>query len=1467
MQEYLVGFRIFEGRNLQSEDGNPCDPFVVVDCGGFSYQTETLEARGSLAPWNEHSTWPHIWLHPKEFDSSFVEFKVYARHWFTRNYLIGKATLQLSYINKRQHHLCARRSLQLRRDESPAVAGTLTVTVFVLKPGEMAPSLALQTSEPVDVGDEGQVKQSDQDGLETAVLSKNVDAQPGRPHYLRLNLFRVEDLPDENGAPSPYLTAEFAGCLVKTAIGKNAKQFTFNECLQIPVVTPVYEDTIILKLWSSNWFSPDELMAQGLFSFSELRSHPLPPRWFNLYGWAAEELAEMERSGMGEKEPEANVFKGRLLLSALVHPLENDEEFHPAKSVPTRPEMEPSLSQIGILADVYMVSGADGRQCQVEVSFGPKSGSTKWVSSSERLQDPSEGQDEFEDDHVEGEDEGLQSFGFNEKSGRIEMMVVMAPEDPNSQSSLTISLYTSGYLHGPRRVAATKCSLSEFLECHPEEQVKPRSISLESVSHEVSSPSVLIAIKKTRNFTAPRNARKPVQPMVYLLRAYCFTARSIKHSNIRNDQDTASFGLTVSCTGMSKRTKAVAGPRPMWMQPLEVKILLCSDSTREAPATEPINVTLWQQGQVMSSDVGKATCIYSHMRKRDVTGRWEPFYLSPQWIKLYGEQGSSRHVGSLLIGFELLLFKHRHEPFLAAKDMWPHSKETYDQRHHLCRLRKATLHFSLLGLRDVAPLPRVEALGSAGGTVHAEKPSVTVEVVQFVAPEEQKDAGKARKLEFHFGEAHQDPAKMKRMKPWVSTIHAGSGRAKNFDFLEAGKLQCLLPEKGVLEPYLVIRVSEAPSAVGASLGYEPYSVGEALVSLEDRRPCCWFEGISLNKSYASQQGLLAQAANKSHGQALDKEKYQEETEEELRREILRRRSAAARRGAPKEVAVQDALQAPSDVAFLDPAGVPEPLRNAVRRPMALSCKEINMQNPSSFSPRPGAKIKSIAARSVVDGALEDSADGTFDTSDFWYKSLRLAKNEDVMSGNDWHFRAACAGFVKCAFKLVDGWENVQQEGEDALNDEEDSEGEEEEDLSPTHQVLEDVKAVESRGDILRLKSSYGLDPILDGFAFSTETLYQRYRDPEHVPPRIRARLYLVKAILIGAAGENPDPFLEIQLGRETNIQMRNMVQMGTTTPDFHRMEARDIQMPEDSRLEVTVRSLQDLALQDPILGGTVIDLEDRWHSGAWQKANRVQMVPVENRPLFSKEQPGKSCGTLEMWVEMIESSEAANMKPSALVKPPQLELEARLVIWSTDRVKLMNEEATNIRIKTQLDCKEYIGNYQALQETDVHFNSKDGKGVFNWRMVYPRIKMPTWSCTLTVGLYHSEMLSDTFLGSFDLDLKKYLERVARDSDAVTVGPSDLSCFNDEEEVGSVNMTLYVLTQAEAHGRRVGIAREEPNENPQLLTPTEGRDWGTYLSAFGFAWPDFGLWKKLVPLMIAMVIFLVAIIFLRQVGIL
>ena len=85
--------------------------------------------------------------------------------------------------------------------------------------------------------------------------------------------------------------------------------------------------------------------------------------------------------------------------------------------------------------------------------------------------------------------------------------IFLAEEDANSQSSITISLYTSGYLHGPRRVAATKCSLNEFVECHPEEQVggnwwqvgQVGKWSIDRRSGKQRSPAVLSGNKKALN--------------------------------------------------------------------------------------------------------------------------------------------------------------------------------------------------------------------------------------------------------------------------------------------------------------------------------------------------------------------------------------------------------------------------------------------------------------------------------------------------------------------------------------------------------------------------------------------------------------------------------------------------------------------------------------------------------------------------------------------------------------------------------------------------------------------------------------------------------------------------------------------------------------------------------------------------------------------------------------------------------
>lgn len=100
---------------------------------------------------------------------------------------------------------------------------------------------------------------------------------------------------------------------------------------------------------------------------------------------------------------------------------------------------------------------------------------------------------------------------------------------------------------------------------------------------------------------------------------------------------------------------------------------LCSDHPKEPPTMEPITVTLLDSQSILGMksdrDIGKTVCTYEYMRQKDNMGRWEPYRLQPQWVKLFGGNYGSVAMGEVLIGFELLHSKFRAD--LPAIQMWP----------------------------------------------------------------------------------------------------------------------------------------------------------------------------------------------------------------------------------------------------------------------------------------------------------------------------------------------------------------------------------------------------------------------------------------------------------------------------------------------------------------------------------------------------------------------------------------------------------------------------------------------------------------------------------------------------------------------------------------------------------------------------------------------------------------------------
>lgn len=123
-----------------------------------------------------------------------------------------------------------------------------------------------------------------------------------------------------------------------------------------------------------------------------------------------------------------------------------------------------------------------------------------------------------------------------------------------------------------------------------------------------------------------------------------------------------------------------------------------------------------------------------------------------------------------------------------------------------------------------------------------------------------------------------------------------------------------------------------------------------------------------------------------------------------------------------------------------------------------------------------------------------------------------------------------------------------------------------------------------------------------------------------------------------------------------------------------------------------------------------------------------------------------------MWVEVLTPEEARKTPMARLQVQNKDEYELRLIVWETKDVPLVNGESVDVFVKVQFDPTGWAGELIEKQ-TDVHYGSKDGRGVFNYRFLFD-VSTPCEFPRLKFQIYDYGLLSNESIGESILNLKK-----------------------------------------------------------------------------------------------------------------
>ncbi|VDO54255.1 unnamed protein product, partial [Onchocerca flexuosa] len=107
---------------------------------------------------------------------------------------------------------------------------------------------------------------------------------------------------------------------------------------------------------------------------------------------------------------------------------------------------------------------------------------------------------------------------------------------------------------------------------------------------------------------------------------------------------------------------------------------------------------------------------------------------------------------------------------------------------------------------------------------------------------------------------------------------------------------------------------------------------------------------------------------------------------------------------------------------------------------------------------------------------------------------------------------------------------------------------------------------------------------------------------------------------------------------------------------------------------------------------------------------------VETRPLYSVINPDSECGKLEMFVDLFPHSLGSIPPPLNISPRRPYKFQLRVAVWSVRNVILTKR--TMGRPAADIYLKVFLNGSEKEEKTDVHYQSLDGYGSFNWRFVF-----------------------------------------------------------------------------------------------------------------------------------------------------